>query len=711
MRLWRLFCLMLAVMAPACAYERIQGWCSVGAIVVVTSGFNSTNKVQASYPVCTVTVTIVGTGGDATLYSDNTGDSLGNPFTADSQGHWFFYVANGRYNVTISGGGIASPYTFGDITAFDFTQAVYTCSNGNCVARLLTSKLEDIMSVQDFGAVADNVTDNLTAFTNAAAAVNAIAASTGLKVELYFPNGSYLYTGGLVFTRPVELTGYGAVLNYTGTGIAVKLGPDGLSSTSYEGQEDYSIHGITFTGGASMTYGVLVNSWVVQPHMQDVYMLNFGNANAYGFFFMSNNWHIVIDHCKWHTTYGGPDARNWIRVNGINSAGVSDVGASYIEINHSLGSQYNSNGGVGVYIGGAYSLITDSVIAGFSPNVQVGGYAYNTRITNTYLEATKVGGGPCIAFGDSSGSPFVLFFTEGLTLDKVACDVHQVDLATGNVFLGPTTVNSGLMNATITTSRMLGWSGSSPMIAMNNVAGQVQNYAARNYTTGLDYPTMTRVAEGLLHTAGTLITPWIGSDETNVWDRPTQFYDPTATIGDTQVYIWPGVATLCQPYFWISPTAFSARLSGLNTFQVTLPGCPNAPTAMGGVDSNTSGIVSSEFGKAAAGAFHWMTDGVNFNWGFGSSLALNNDFSFFTDRFPGTAGTRVMAIGKGNGRVRIGSPVPSDDGVSQLQVAGPVTFTLNGPYTTNAAASAAGVPVGGLYYCGATDPRPVCVRY
>lgn len=43
-----------------------------------------------------------------------------NPFTASlSDGTWFFYAANGRYDVNFSGGGLLAPFTLSDFLLFD----------------------------------------------------------------------------------------------------------------------------------------------------------------------------------------------------------------------------------------------------------------------------------------------------------------------------------------------------------------------------------------------------------------------------------------------------------------------------------------------------------------------------------------------------------------------------------------------------------------
>lgn len=103
---------------PASAMEAARGWCEMGNNPVVTSGLTSTTKVQQSFPRCTVQVFVHG-GGLATIFSDNVGTPLTNPFTAQTDGQWIFYAANGRYDVTMSGAGFPQPVTYSDILLCD----------------------------------------------------------------------------------------------------------------------------------------------------------------------------------------------------------------------------------------------------------------------------------------------------------------------------------------------------------------------------------------------------------------------------------------------------------------------------------------------------------------------------------------------------------------------------------------------------------------
>lgn len=111
--------------------QRVWGYTEQGNGTVAVNGITATvtpgtaDRAQRSYPSATVTVYLAGTLTLATIYSDNSSTAKANPFTADSTGYYFFYVANGRFDVTISGGGAAAPFTYGDVLAFDFTALTF----------------------------------------------------------------------------------------------------------------------------------------------------------------------------------------------------------------------------------------------------------------------------------------------------------------------------------------------------------------------------------------------------------------------------------------------------------------------------------------------------------------------------------------------------------------------------------------------------------
>src|SRR5215510_14216745 len=104
--------------------QRAQGFAQQGDQLVLTAGLGSVTRVQGSYPGATIRVYYTGTTNLATIYADNKTPPtpLANPFTADGDGYWWFYAANGRYDVALSGGGMTEPWTMGDLFLDDLTQ-------------------------------------------------------------------------------------------------------------------------------------------------------------------------------------------------------------------------------------------------------------------------------------------------------------------------------------------------------------------------------------------------------------------------------------------------------------------------------------------------------------------------------------------------------------------------------------------------------------
>lgn len=104
--------LLLFVVFSGLAFARgsSTGWCQQGNRTVTTSGVASTTKVQQSFPSCTVTV-YDSSNVIATIYSDNSGTALANPFTAQTNGQWTFFADTGNYSVQLSGAGIPAPFS------------------------------------------------------------------------------------------------------------------------------------------------------------------------------------------------------------------------------------------------------------------------------------------------------------------------------------------------------------------------------------------------------------------------------------------------------------------------------------------------------------------------------------------------------------------------------------------------------------------------
>jgi len=163
--------------------QKLQGWTQAGngTVTMNSDGDTSTTKFQHSYPACTVTVYEAGTATLATIYSDDGVTALANPFTAaptpdgdlaagTPSGLWYFYAANGEYDVRFSGTGIDTAFTLGALKAYDENETYFNVKD------------------QAYGAIGDGVTDDTTAIQNT---ITAAMAATGRGV-VFLPEGKYL---------------------------------------------------------------------------------------------------------------------------------------------------------------------------------------------------------------------------------------------------------------------------------------------------------------------------------------------------------------------------------------------------------------------------------------------------------------------------------------------------------------------------------------
>jgi len=103
--------------------QRASGYVEKGVTTISINGVTQSANVQRCYPSATVTVYDAGTLDVSTIYGDNGVTLKSNPFTSGADASWFFYAADGKYDVKFSGGGITTPWTLADVLLDDAAAA------------------------------------------------------------------------------------------------------------------------------------------------------------------------------------------------------------------------------------------------------------------------------------------------------------------------------------------------------------------------------------------------------------------------------------------------------------------------------------------------------------------------------------------------------------------------------------------------------------
>ena len=289
----------------------------------------------------------------------------------------------------------------------DASDAEFTQSGVGASATTVEAKLQEFVSVKDFGATGDGVTDDTTAIQ---ACIDAVELAGGGTV--FFPNGTYIVTSTLVVDEPgMKLVGEsrGIIDPFNPTrepiGSVIKLGDHAMDSASdvilqltYTDQSysaipkmGFVVRDLTIFGNRADGTGTSLNPTAVDAK----------NLNTYGIGIeILGVRDVTIDNCVigWcaeegiKTSTGGPDntspgcviTNTWTIANGSHGIRYSG-GDSIIST-----CQCGFNGDNGIYLNGSCTVTGCGAWDNFGPGIGV--LASDITISGSYCYDNKEAG-------------------------------------------------------------------------------------------------------------------------------------------------------------------------------------------------------------------------------------------------------------------------------------------------------------------------------
>lgn len=272
-RLWLLLTTLgLGLLAGAASAQTgaVNGYCTLGGAHTTVSGLASANFHQGIIPKCTVTVYLTGTTTPATLYSNQFNAPLANPFTANADGSWLFFMAMGQgVDVQMSGGvgpnTYPAPVAYTDVLVGSTTANVYSAigvlpvSNGGTgsatASLLLGNPVGNQIAIQPAGTTLAVNSLNGAQFPVTAKADAVVASGSMLVGSAILTTSSNTFNCATDSGKAIVVAGAGATQT-SSTNLYGQLIPTALTATIASCQ---SATQVTLSANAAVS---TTNAWM-----------------------------------------------------------------------------------------------------------------------------------------------------------------------------------------------------------------------------------------------------------------------------------------------------------------------------------------------------------------------------------------------------------------------------------------------------------------
>jgi hypothetical protein len=274
----------------------------------------------------------------------------------------------------------------GAISGVTSQGVTYTPSGTGAVATTVQAKLREAVSVKDFGAVGNGVTDDTAAIQAAIAAIN-----TNGGGSIYFPKGTYLISSLLTVSSNTNLVGetLGTVLKVAAGSVITAMVRVAASSSNV------TISSLKFDLNNTLN---VIGAWVSGVGINNVTVedCTFFNSNG-----VNGHYYIVVNSSTSATT----NYTNNIKIIGCNFSSntvvtTGSIAASSTTLTLAAGTGANIVNGQGVYVVGAQSLtatgyLTATVVSGGGTDTLVLSTPAIASVTNAQVIAGVSGGITC----------------------------------------------------------------------------------------------------------------------------------------------------------------------------------------------------------------------------------------------------------------------------------------------------------------------------